>query len=52
MEKIIVIGAGLIGASVAFELARRGRQVTVVEAGLPAAMASGRSFGWGTAHAT
>lgn len=46
MEKIIVIGAGLIGASVAFELARRGRQVTVVEAGLPAAMASGRSFGW------
>lgn len=46
MEKITIIGAGLIGAALAFQLARRGRDVTVVEAGLPAAMASGRSFGW------
>lgn len=46
MEKIIILGAGLIGASVAFQLARMGRQVTVVEAGLPAGAASGRSFGW------
>ena len=46
MEKIIVIGAGLIGASIAYELARKGCEVTVVEAGLPAGAASGRSFGW------
>lgn len=46
MEKIIVIGAGLIGASLAYELACKGRAVTVIDAGLPAGMASGRSFGW------
>lgn len=45
-EKILIIGAGLIGASLAFQLARHGREVTVVEAGLPAGAASGRSFGW------
>lgn len=46
MEKIVIIGAGLIGATLAFQLARSGRAVTVVEAGLPAQAASGRSFGW------
>lgn len=46
MEKIVIIGAGIIGAALAFDLARKGRAVTVVEAGLPASAASGRSFGW------
>ena len=46
MENIVIIGAGLIGATLAFQLARSGRAVTVVEAGVPAAVASGRSFGW------
>lgn len=46
MEKIIIIGAGLIGATLALDLARRGRDVTVIEAGLPAGQATGRSFGW------
>lgn len=46
MEKIIIIGAGLIGASLAYRLSQSGREVTVVEAGLPAGAASGRSFGW------
>ena len=45
-ENIVIIGAGLIGATLAFQLARSGRAVTVVEAGLPAQAASGRSFGW------
>ena len=45
-ENIVIIGAGLIGATLAFQLARSGRAVTVVEAGLPAHAASGRSFGW------
>ena len=44
--KVIVVGAGIIGASVAFHLARRGARVTLVEAALPAGAASGRSFGW------
>lgn len=43
---VIVVGAGLIGAGIARALARGGARVTVVEAGMPAALASGRSFGW------
>ncbi len=46
MEKIVIIGAGLIGATLALELSQRGRDVTLVDAGLPAGQASGRSFGW------
>lgn len=46
MENITIIGAGIIGATLAFDLGRRGHAVTVVEAGLPAHAASGRSFGW------
>lgn len=46
MQKIIVIGAGLVGACLAFHLARQGARVTVLDAGLPAQGASGRSFGW------
>lgn len=41
---VIVIGAGVIGASVAYHLAHGGAQVTVVDGGLAAA--SGTSFGW------
>lgn len=43
---ILVIGAGLIGAALAFRLSRAGADVTVIDAGLPAGAASGRSFGW------
>lgn len=42
----VVVGAGIIGASVAFHLAERGVQVTVIDAGPVAGAASGRSFGW------
>jgi len=45
-EHVLVVGAGLIGAGVARALARGGARVTVVEGGVPAALASGRSFGW------
>ncbi|WP_333867294.1 NAD(P)/FAD-dependent oxidoreductase [Cypionkella sp.] len=44
--KILIIGAGLLGASLAFRLARAGGEVTVIEAARPASAASGRSFGW------
>ncbi len=43
---VVVIGAGVIGASVAFRLARAGARVTVIDRCGPAAGASGRSFGW------
>ena len=47
MEHVLIIGAGLTGAGLAWHLARAGRRVTVLEAALqPAAAASGRSFGW------
>ena len=45
-QQIVVVGAGLIGASIAAGLAKAGARVTVVDAGLPATGASGRSFGW------
>lgn len=44
--KILIIGAGILGASAAYHLARKGAEVTVLEATAPAAAASGRSFGW------
>jgi D-hydroxyproline dehydrogenase subunit beta len=45
-QSVLIIGAGLIGASLAFHLSRMGAVVTVLEAGQPANAASGRSFGW------
>ena len=45
-QSVLIIGAGIIGAALAFQLARQGAQVTVLEAGQPAKAASGRSFGW------
>ena len=44
--KVIVVGAGITGASIAFRLAQGGADVTVIEAAGIAAAASGRSFGW------
>lgn len=46
MRHIIVIGAGIIGVTLAWRLQRAGARVTVIDRGLPAGMASGRSFGW------
>jgi glycine/D-amino acid oxidase-like deaminating enzyme len=40
----VVIGAGVVGASVAYHLADAGYAVTVVEAGSPAGAASGHTF--------
>jgi len=43
--KVLIIGAGLLGAAIAYRLAPHAR-VTVIEATSPAAQASGKSFGW------
>lgn len=44
--QIVVAGAGILGASIAYHLAKRGAPVTVVEAAQPAAGATGKSLGW------
>lgn len=44
--KIIVVGAGIVGASCAFHLAQLGADVTVIDAGSIGSGASAKSFGW------
>jgi glycine/D-amino acid oxidase-like deaminating enzyme len=44
--KVTVIGGGIVGASVAFHLAKRGAQVTVIEADQPGQGASRVSYAW------
>lgn len=46
MHRILIIGAGLVGASLAFRLARTGADVTIIDAAQPASAATGASFGW------
>lgn len=43
--KVVVVGAGIMGALTGFRLAQRGAAVTIIEARQPAAAASGASFG-------
>ena len=44
--EIVVIGAGSVGANVAYRLAQRGAKVTVLDAGAPGGGTSGTSFAW------
>lgn len=48
--RIAVIGAGIIGASVARELARHGGDVTIFDQHHPGAGTSGTTFGWVNSH--
>jgi glycine/D-amino acid oxidase-like deaminating enzyme len=50
MTKVIVIGAGVMGASVAYRLALAGADVTVLEATRVGGGTSGISFAWTNAH--
>ena len=49
-KNIVVIGAGVYGAAVTAELARRGASVTVVDAGVPGGGTSGATFSWTNAN--
>ena len=40
-DKIIIIGAGIVGSSIAYHLTKMGAEVTVIERDKPAAHASG-----------
>lgn len=46
MQRVVIAGAGIIGASLAYHLAKRGAQVTILDMRHPAAGATGKSFGW------
>lgn len=45
-KRIVVVGAGIVGASVAYHLAGKGAQVTVVDAGEVAGGVTATSFAW------
>jgi len=45
-RKIVVAGAGIIGASIAYQLAKAGAEVTVIDRQGPATHASRASFAW------
>lgn len=44
--RIVVLGAGIVGVHVALELARRGAEVTLIEAGAPGGGTTAGSFAW------
>jgi glycine/D-amino acid oxidase-like deaminating enzyme len=46
MAQTLIIGAGITGAAVAFQLARRGETVTIVSTHAEGGLASAASFGW------
>jgi glycine/D-amino acid oxidase-like deaminating enzyme len=43
---LVVVGAGIVGASVAYHAARAGATVTLVDAGRPGAGVTADSFAW------
>jgi glycine/D-amino acid oxidase-like deaminating enzyme len=46
MAAVVVVGAGIVGAAVAYELAVAGAAVTLVDKSLPASGVTGDSFAW------
>ena len=40
-DRIVVVGAGIVGSSIAYHLTKMGAEVTVIERDRPAAHASG-----------
>lgn len=44
--RVVVVGAGIIGASIAYHLAKGGAQVTVIDRTAPASHASRGTFAW------
>ena len=45
-DRVVVVGAGIVGSSIAYHLTKMGAEVTVIERDRPAAHASGKSFAW------
>ena len=45
-KEAVVIGAGIIGCSIAYELSKRGVKVTLIDKNVPGSACSGSSFSW------
>lgn len=45
-DQVVIVGGGILGASLAYHLSLRGAQVTLLEKEAPAAGATSRSFAW------
>ncbi|MFN4142634.1 NAD(P)/FAD-dependent oxidoreductase [Aestuariivirga sp.] len=45
-KRVIVVGSGIIGASIAYHLAKEGAEVTVLDAGEPGGIATRASWAW------
>ena len=45
-KEAVIIGAGIIGCSVAYELSKRGVKVTLIDKNAPGSACSGSSFSW------
>ncbi|KAF1037446.1 MAG: 4-methylaminobutanoate oxidase (formaldehyde-forming) [Herbaspirillum frisingense] len=45
-DKVIVVGSGVMGASIAYHLAKRGADVTLIEKEAPASGTTKNSFAW------
>lgn len=45
-QRIAVVGAGIVGVTMAWHLARRGADVTLIDAGQPGGGVTSRAFGW------
>ena len=50
-SRVVVVGGGIIGSSIAYQLARRGVDVTICEKEAPASGATANSFAWINASA-
>ena len=46
MTQTLIIGAGITGAALAYQLSRRGEPVTIVSTHAEGGLASAASFGW------
>lgn len=44
--RILIVGAGIVGASIAWHVARAGAQVTIIDAGEPGGVATRDSLAW------
>ena len=46
MSDVVIVGAGIVGASIAHHAARRGAAVTLIDRALRASGVTGGSFAW------